>query len=250
MSLRERKGFTLLELLLAASITALLMTAVSSVLFRHYQFSLKGQEVTEQARGIMVLTNRLQEDLRRIGFEINRSDTQDPGLDLKSNIGERVLQWDTQFMLDPVGIYGKEDVLFISRMVPAVGSQASPDAPLVHEYLVWSSRNTEHFQLPVRDATDAVQLVSAERAKAPHFLGPVSRSVVHLQESPQNLAAQHFPIDFERLRFRYFDGNTWVSEWDTVHRHALPRAVEIEIWQTGYSEPEKLVVDLQRRGVK
>ena len=31
-------------------------------------------------------------------------------------------------------------------------------------------------------------------------------------------------------RFRYFDGRSWISSWNSVERQSLPRAVEIEFW--------------------
>lgn len=49
------------------------------------------------------------------------------------------------------------------------------------------------------------------------------------QSSDQNRAAQLLAPEIVAVEFRYFDGTTWVSEWNSTDAGGLPSAIEVSI---------------------
>jgi prepilin-type N-terminal cleavage/methylation domain-containing protein len=56
------------------------------------------------------------------------------------------------------------------------------------------------------------------------------RSVRRVSIGRGELPATALPGSIERLRFRYFDGQAWTDEFDSLSKGQLPVAVEIALW--------------------
>lgn len=242
-----KRGFTLLELLLAAAISAMLMASVSTVLIRQYRLALQGQDLAEEARALLAISRRIQDDLA--SFDFDQRNLLDPLPDLAgSSVRERFLDWEAEFSLDPVTLVGDEQSLFLSRLRPTKEMvKRERSIPMQHEYCVWTSTHPRELRLPYR-----VQDTSAE-IRLPSWpdpisgLGPTARCEVVLHEKPVIQRVSYYPSFLEELSFRYFDGQVWAERWNSVSRRALPQAVEVRVRVAGAQNCNRILVSIGGR---
>ncbi len=249
-SAASRRGFTILELLLASMLAAVLMAGLWSLLSTYERLFASGETRTERSQLVRSVLDQLADDLssaiadnaaspsggqaavRRFGlfgtsqaFQVDvlqtppiesiagSLDEEDsgvgPGRDSKQVPELRTVQWQFE----------------AAEGEARLGQPSSPG--LTRRELDWETPGAKGGGL----------LASARR-------GRESSSVAATWEdesSPSQAAgmeddpASREPADEPVLRvpevvgveFRYFDGSTWSSEWNSLTRKSLPIAVEI-----------------------
>lgn len=193
----HRSAHTLFEVLLALGLSLLLLSAVYAALDMHWRYSIAGQRQTEQLQIARALFEMLSGDVRNVVFR--------PPLDQRAPLTENVtrievMQESDRYAGRSIGVVGDAERLWLHV------NQAAPQTQLT--IVRWSINNTS-------DASGEAGLMRAVSGL---------RRTDGEEPSDQMLAAE-----VERIHFRYFDGQIWREEWDSVILRQLPKAVEVVI---------------------
>ncbi len=247
-----RAGLTLVELILATALSALVLVAVFTAIEVQLRAFDRGTRRTEQARLAHVLLRRMAADLRgALGPPPAEPDSAaDPldALDFASSLADPFdvfaqiggMGWDWGLdgaLSGPIGLRGEADRLRIDvvRAVPG-----NSDASVMAFWLDGAPspadsgiRTIEYFVVPPE-----VSFFAAGWDEADGSGGLVRRELVEpvaawasemgmLEE--YDLLAPPLAPEVAAVEFRYYDGSGWLDAWDSSSMGALPRAVEITL---------------------
>ena len=234
--LRSRPGFTLLELILAAAISALLMAAISSTIWMIYQVqSASGGRIlaTELGRNLLL---QFERDLLAIPGQLpgatsadsNMTDTSDTllavGQDSSDNlststksmsgyatwlVGEKL---SLEFLAEPIGRSGR---MFDTRDDPAAQQELLGER---RRLIIWELTNDQPQYLPAASAsTDTITTIVRKEGLTDTWLSDTQ----WIEETllPEAIA----------MEFSYFDGSTWLDSWDSETEGSLPKAIEMTL---------------------
>jgi prepilin-type N-terminal cleavage/methylation domain-containing protein len=246
----RRRGFTLLEVLLAAVLMAVLMTGLWGLMRTYERLFSSGQAKAERAQLARTLMEQLSDDLRSA---IPDSPTAMPGA---STAARRFGLFGTQRVL-------QVDVLQVTPAQCVAASTArdelgaspakSPQVPELHTVQYW-------FEEPLLDGADgsagvrglvrreldwetppgAVEEGSPRARKAAAESLSESAALSDLVSTPDPMSVAPLRADPEDpsilwaaevidLRFRYYDGATWGTQWNSLERKSLPVAIEVTL---------------------
>ena len=200
--MRDRRGFTLIEILVALGIVAVLVTLLYetfNAVLRSTQQADEESELDQMARismGIMV--NELKSAYWRA------SDNQ-----AASTPFEFVGQ-------DGLSGLGSSDTLRFTALSHARVAEGMTD-PIV------SILEYETFPAPETEMADLVHIEET------NFLSLSDNSLERYELAERVIG----------LNFRYFDGKEWSDEWSAADRKKLPKAVEIQIFFKDYAGRER-----------
>ena len=245
------RGFTLLEVLIASVLIAVLMAAVWHVLDLYSDMFERGERRTEESQLVRTLAQQFSDDLAGAIQDPVFIDPDSPG-----PTGARRF-----------GLYGSSrelriDVLQIPAFetAPAVTAKEIEDAAAPRKLQAPELRTVYYrFQGSVVDGTGEDERIGLTRREldfeTPEELdetaaaiGPAIAAASPLAASPPAAsppAAQGRPATFDQLleaslvssvtwapevtalQFRYFDGSAWQGSWDSLAKRGLPVAVEV-----------------------
>ena len=226
----SRQGLSLLELLLTLAITAILLVAVSSSILTHYQTTDAGERQIEAARATYAWTHRLGRDLSTLP-RTSKNELLANQL-FETSVRERVLSMGPGFSLDPIVLWGNQQLLVLGRLVPAVNNARGQVPKLTYEAIVWTSLPIEQWQLPYpspqgivfKRVGDSNETADATAARDLH--AAPQRAVIAMAEQSRLMDRATFPFPQAGLVFRYFDGQKWLDNWNANNGGQLPVAVE------------------------
>jgi hypothetical protein len=257
----SRSGLTLLEVLLATGLGMVLFMAVYAALDQTSRLSMNGRVELERAQLIRALVQKLQIDLRATMFSpdlaMQETDTGDAtsqsGIDTAGTTGE---EEDTSTSNeDPawtgsLGIRGDAAQLWIdlsqvrrnmqlavveapSNTGPASGSDLQTVA-----YFLTGGTSNGNANLSATDTAATSPIAKPDLDGVGLARSQGDRAVLR---SANDGSSQVLPgpvvvlaPEVNRLSLRYFDGQTWFTEWDSSSVGALPRAIEITL---GFEPP-------------
>ena len=277
---RSRQGFTLLEVLLTTALTVVLLGLVTLILDRHLKaVNLRRTRVEEAqiARAVLrMIGNDLRASVRYGGVDFSSvGDLATGGInmdDLGGVLGDDVSEEDVESAAADIasvtsapsipGLYGNqyEMLLDVSRL-PRVDQYAfdqttisttldlPSDVKTVAYYLVTSNGN----QMTTEASSGALEgsVLDEMLGEPVEQTGLVRRAVDRAVtrwamengdfESLDQYAEVIAP-EVVQLEFRYYDGNEWLLEWDSLEQQGLPLAVEIAI-AIAHSEVDPIDTD-------
>lgn len=210
-----RRGLTLLEFVLALG----LLVLVASMMFAfYYQIMVarsRGREMVSTGSLARIVAHQIAEEIRAANGFV-------PGIGPGVNGKERLITLQTVTMPD------KE--LFRRRQMQDVVPPAESDIRQVSYYLAYDPDVNHTY---------------GEGVDGPAPLGLVRREIRTLfqgtvfENQTQAVNIDRISHELKYLRFRYFDGLDWLSEWNIGNDvegqlgNSLPQAVEITV---GYAE--------------
>lgn len=222
-----RNGLTLLELLLTLAVSGILLAAVSSAILVHYQTTDAGERQIDQARSLHAFAQRWRRDMATLTRETRR-----PGIDRidreefsDNQIRERVLNFGYAYSIDAVELWGDESILTLGRMVPTLAAARRQAPALSAETIAWSALPPRDWRIPMLTSQGGLGFMPLPSGFENMHHG-VSRGVVRLGASNRLVEHLRYPSDLARVSFRYFDGQRWISRWNSVAQGGLPVAVE------------------------
>ncbi len=251
MSSHERQAFTLVELILAIALTAVLLVVISTAVEVQLRAFQNATRKTDRDQLVLALLRRVAADLhgalgpaaaQQAATAGASSDEDEEGTDdsaaaladelastLISSVGETS---------GPIGLRGESDQLWIDVV------RAKPSDPNASDAMAWFADAPAPEDSGIR--TILYYVVSSEESTAPEDAeranvragGLVRRELVEpvasyarqlglledLDTSARPLAAEVLGITF-----RYHDGNDWCDTWDSATSGELPRAIEIRL---------------------
>ncbi|MCA9116202.1 MAG: prepilin-type N-terminal cleavage/methylation domain-containing protein [Planctomycetaceae bacterium] len=267
-SVRPRSGFTLVEVLLALGLTAVLMLAVSGAITLYARTLLAGRERTEQSQVVRAVLRLIELDLRSVTFaappEASEEEAGGQAADegfadeevLESQeMSIQVQQPSDGLQSSSTGIVGDATqlVLHLSRPLRAetaaaagnagafgaVSASAAPVEPGSDlRSVAWFLAAQGAGGLAGAAADQALSSGLVEDVSGSGVLGLArldgDRLVMQSADATGDLQAlatrsRVLAPEVVSLGFRYFDGQEWFDVWNSVELGRLPLAVEVTV---------------------
>jgi hypothetical protein len=260
-SILHPSAFTLIEVLLTLGLSCLLMIVVGLAIDLHLRLLRTGRAEVEQAQLARAILHRISQDLHN-AVQYNLSAPNSLGSSSSSNgngggggggggggqNNSNTANLANATSLPPVpGIYGNANELQIdvSRLPRLDQMQAilSPDTTTTTALTqdVMSDVKTVLYFLAGSSSGggstasgDGLYRREMDRAVA-SFATTQGGQAMEDTSNQEPLAAEVVDIEFQ-----YYDGNEWVSEWDSTENNGLPMAVEISLTITKPQHSEGL----------
>lgn len=258
-----RFGLTLLETLITLALSSFILAGISGAVRQFWIYRSAAQTnalLAETRRGIgedlaVDLRSARQPLERREAPEvINRTAlplTEGDGAEIRERVldlSESRLNLERAVGSHPVSLVGDRDWL---ALLLRGGSFRFPDAAESESGLShivwWNGRPIRPVlslnglrQVPVGLGGESIQR-GLYRASVPFhpFTNPGAFEGVRVHQVSRSV---------ERLSFRYLDGGSWTSRWNSEERQRLPVAVECEFAVAGGADAETLVIRLPAGG--
>ena len=253
---RHRRGFTLIEMLVALALSAVVISSVYGAIHLQWKVRTAGGARVDLARRAQGAVLDLTLDLRGcrrpvVAVGKNSSSTASahsttgngmPHSELfpinAPEITERVLQFDSlPENVRLIELVGRSDAMLLTidrgnSRFPSTGSEVPIDSARQVCWFLNSGRNVRisygisephRYQAEMRSSAVPHGLVRVEL--------PVSPEEFRRQRevTPENSSWTVVDDSVAAVRLRYFDGDAWQSSWDSSESTQLPLAVEISL---------------------
>ena len=245
---RASRGFTLLEVLLALALSALLLGAVYMSLDLHWKYTTAGRDEVERTQLARAILNRITLDLRSALYrappedESAESAAGSTSTDATSGGTETGSADSSETILseeppDPTGsqspgLYGNSETLMVYISQPSKTLDYAPLFDAERAGHRTSDQQTVSWFLARKGGFGLAGAVGMEQEGLARTSGDSLSTTLADQEG--NLAAlveqtRVLAPEVTRVQFRYFDGVTWQPAWDSAQYGGLPRLVEVTI---------------------
>lgn len=251
-----RRAFSLIEVVVALALSVVLISAIYGAISLHWRYESLGRERIDRAQVSLAILRKMSEDVGSVMFSVpkveeSEDDTSTPtsSTDTTSTTEETSTETETTntAVEAPVslGVVGTADSLQLDVSQPQVQNFVTvvdPSAPSTTPLPIQSEmvRVTWALVRPKRsldpDATGLQSLI-VNPALARDVTDRLQESIP--EETTSGLStvstATEIPessilaVEVVALQFRYYDGYSWVSEWDSTEKGRLPRAVEVSM---------------------
>ncbi len=253
---RMQKAFTLLETLLALSLTVLLICASTATLTLYGQYRIRGLEGMRQSKVIHGTLADLQSDLKACYSSYDPAlITVDTGRDTSltspsSTVGEEQFLAFSAQQKHPIRLVGRSNAILLTRQSVNARFYWSEQNPIAKEYqILWLAPNTQSIRLPA--CIERFQAFEQD-FRVPKDLNPKSpalfRCSIPLTDSWKRPSGSYTSSNSDapswekneevhQLEFRYFDGTYWQTEWNSHQQNnRLPSAIEVRVSFVGSTE--------------
>ncbi len=253
----DRRGFTLLELILALGLTGILLSALYAAMDLHWRFSTQGQIEVERAQVARALLTRMSADIRSVSFSVEDvySDTSSSssddgtGTDDDFDSGTDYFTDDTT-STEPAFQFAEPGLAFTGASSGVYGDATTL---VLHTVRPYRERiRTDADVTPF--STSDLKSVAYVMADGDGLLSQVAQGQLAVTESPpqglvrldgdrlslsldESLAdplegasqARLLAEEVESVSFEFHDGYEWLSEWDSTYEGRLPNAIGITL---------------------
>jgi prepilin-type N-terminal cleavage/methylation domain-containing protein len=243
--LSTHHGFTLLEVLLAISLTAMVLVAVSMAIDFHLRVLGSGRADVEEAQLARAVLQRIAADLRSAILP-RASDASGSAAAATTGVSTGTSGGRGGTSGGPGGTSGTSEIAQRDSSDTSVVAQTTPGLYGTADWLqVDISRLPRLDQLARGNSSAARDRTSEIKTVAYYVIQPQSdgtggglvcreldRAVTSWAAEQGNIADLErdltpFAPEVAAIQFRYFDGTETVDYWDMEERHGLPMAVEI-----------------------
>jgi len=262
-------GFTLIEVLVALSLSLVLISAIYSAISLHWRFEEAGRERIERAQISLAVLRLLTEDIGSVAF-VPPSGTAEEDADAdatavantgasasgKTTVASTSATPPTTGTSDTasttvevqtsLGIVGTAESLQLDVSHPAredfvpevtSGPQPATTLPAMSDNVRVTWGMVTPSTAPA--GTNGLRSLTANPALARRMADRLRQAV----ETDEDQGSDPPPLnessilakEIVTLAFRYYDGYVWSNEWDSVKQERLPRAIEVTI---GFLKPE------------
>ena len=253
------RGFTLLEVLLALGLSAIIIGAIAMAVDVHWRALQAGRRDVEEAQLARAILNRMADDIRgAVQYDPQQAEkmlgsvvpttvdtaklASETGVEAKEIESALSGESGTPSWIPPSipALYGSANVLQVdvSRLprLDQINSMMATD-PLAASVNHTSDVKSIAYYLvtePGGVSTGAPATPSTVGQKAGLFRRELDRAMTAWaseQGTLESLQTDTDPIATEvtALEFHFFDGASWYTDWDSVELGGLPTAVEIAI---------------------
>ena len=247
-SRRCRSGFTLIEVLIALSLSLVLISAIYSAVSLHWRYEQVGRERIDRSQVSLAVLRLMSEDVGSVMFTPPTTTTQEDeetaeastttSTATTSTTAEATTATTTPSTQASLGIVGTADQLQLDISQPAREDFIPDESDTSSATALPATSDTVRVTWGLITPTSAPVDDSGRRsltvnpALARQIVDRL-RGVVEVEEDTrQNVAFADASIlarEVVSLQFRYYDGYSWVEEWDSVVMERLPRAIEVTI---------------------
>ncbi len=243
-------GFTLLEMVLATALALVLLGGLWGLFSTYTNLFDKGQTRVEQSQLVRSLMQQISTDLR--------SAIQDPVAGVPTTGAEQGPE--RRFGLFGSATDLRMDVLQLTPLranaTPVGGVERSdepgtiarvPELRTIHYQMITATltddgldepssglmRSETDFESPVSEAAEVLADDLNSTADLPG-LDDESATLETALQTPASAAddSSLWVPEVSAISWRYFDGATWTTQWNSIQRKALPVAVEVQLQLT------------------
>lgn len=245
-------GFTLIEVILAIGLVTLLMAALYAAMNVYYTTALESYDEVERAQIARAILRDIARDVRSCTFVEQKTVESDDEDDLDGDTTEDTVAPDTSEALGTYtnGLFGSETdlVLYVSRpdrdqnYVSAqqvqLATDRSSDMMIIRYLLVQEGGGGLAGQLASEpDASDLSEPVKGLARMAGDQLG-LSNAIATADVDMQLMASKLIAPEVGDLKFEYFDGTGYVTEWDSTVQNAMPLAIAVDLTLRTLPDPD------------
>lgn len=252
----HRRGYTLIEVLLALTLSVMLMSAVYGALHHHYVLKTRGTEQVKFAQAALGLMHDFAGDVERVrsldaeSDETNSSDRRGVEERLLSNlssaaIGERLLEIENDAE-SPILLHGTSRQIVLTATGRNDRFQTLPSAEGANgnaEQIVWAIGRDKPLRAAISEYAGETRVQTIAASAGRLGLLRVAIPTTGRSRAERGLATEVLS-QVKELRFRYFDGSRWLENWSTAETKNLPRAIEVVFWISGSDESHRVVLAL------
>ncbi|MCP4175171.1 MAG: hypothetical protein GY758_30860 [Fuerstiella sp.] len=231
-------GFTLLEVLLAVGLTTLLMAALYTAMSVYWTTATESYDEIERAQIARAVLRQMARDIQSCTFVEDELSTSDEEEDEADDVDT-----DTAMATYTNGLFGSDTdlVLYISRpdrnqayisaqelMLP---TDRSSDSMVVRYLMAQEGGGSLGGEFAASNAT-LVSGPSTGLARMQGDLIGLSTAINQGDMDMQLAATELLAPEVVALRYEYFDGVDYLTEWDSTAQNAMPLAIVIELTLT------------------
>ncbi|MCA8987586.1 MAG: hypothetical protein KDA78_08100 [Planctomycetaceae bacterium] len=224
------QGFTLLELVLAAALSTLVLAGIGTLISIVYQVERTSQETLQLTEAGRNLLRQLEWDLQSIPGQMPAEEatgsSQSTAMTLALQPDILTSTVDTTVEQQPVLFYGTAVSLeFLAEPATRSGNEISFEVemgletlsgPVQQKLLIWST------------TADLLSEQSGTTVNTEDLIARAEGAVDASLNITQLLSVLTYP-ELVSLEFAYFDGVAWYDEWDSLEMGVLPVAVEATV---------------------
>ena len=244
----QRGGFTLLELVVAAALSVVLVAGVWSLLSTYERLFTQGQTRVEQSQLLRALAEQISFDLRsaipdtatgmpgaggsvrRFGlFGTARSIQLDvlqltpaQGIATDGELAEPASRFDHPIQAPEL----RTVQYWLEEARPGEADRTTALSGLIRRELDWETPVEGKGPGPAATGQSAERLSPAGRRRPSIALSSEPMPAEGLTADPEDPSVLQVP-EVVGLEFRYFDGTSWSSQWSSLQRKSLPAAIEV-----------------------
>ncbi|MCA9081361.1 MAG: prepilin-type N-terminal cleavage/methylation domain-containing protein [Planctomycetaceae bacterium] len=254
---RRWRGFTLAELLIALALIVLLAAAIFGAVAMYVRLTSAGQRQVLKAQITRAVLRQMQEDLSGVVFTVPQAEVEEETDDLSlmsdstsssssdgttddttdaEEITLSVEDPSTLIASEALGLVGDAQTLMLHvsrpvhpvRLSTTLTEQADlmlSDEKVVAWFLTGPGQSGYGSLTPVNAPLDGSEVVGLSRMEGDRFTLQLSED----QGSEEQLAlmTRLLAPEIQQLQFEYFDGTSWLTEWDSKAIGRLPQAVRV-----------------------
>jgi type II secretory pathway pseudopilin PulG len=245
--MKQRMGYTLVEMLLATALSAALLVALWTLMSTYGELFDKGQQQVERAQLSRAILEQMADDLRSaIQDPLPGQVNETAGVAQRRRFGlfgsARELRFDVLQLTPQQG-----NPLPVGRAAGrSVETQAArvPELRTVH-YTFFEPNAGDELSEPGRQGLVRSELDFETPLDSAATAGLAAESPPPNELADRDAGSSGEGFDGEResaaddtrlsvpevvsLQFRYFDGRGWTDAWNSLDRKSLPAAVEIQL---------------------
>ena len=259
-----------MELLLALVLTGMIMTAAFGAVQLSWKYRSAGDAQVEQSQTVRGVLQDITLDLRSTAIPVqttiddqvsrieglpddvaimfrqlvreegNTNDSSGP------DIEERVLDFDSIDIVDPIHFYGESDFLVMlstSENYRFAGSIHQHDTPMSH--VVWSGSRASTIRVPFSIRNNRLDfttvLAEANQTGLIRIQQPLPSAATQATATSQS---NSIVPDAVNVSFRYSNGFEWQSKWNSHESKQLPTAIELKFRRKQFPEPQRFIIRL------
>ncbi|WP_437205493.1 hypothetical protein [Planctomicrobium sp. SH664] len=256
----SRSAFSLLEVIIALGLTVILIAAIFAAIRLQVRFDLAGRGEVAYAQLLRGLIKKVDGDLGSIllalpdpasstsldssessdspsstGGSTSSSSASDSAASTETELPEFILGGLSEGTIPEVfGLYGTPDTLHLTVNRPArelgylglaADSREVKDLPPGTHYRNSDLQIVTYAIAPLASTFASLKLQSS---RPPVGLGRRSIDLFTFDSPPLTLAPEDvIAAEVTEVQFRYFDGYSWMENWDSRVSNSLPVAVEV-----------------------
>ncbi|MBT4868205.1 MAG: hypothetical protein HON53_24125 [Planctomycetaceae bacterium] len=240
---RQRRAFTLLEVLFALALSLMLFTAILSAVEMYRQVSTAGRDDVQQAQLSRAILRTMEIDIRSVVYrdppdeeEDAAADSGEDGSDDEDAEVEEVETVDAAevFSGESIGIFGDATTLVIHigrpprKLESLLPIEPASDLKSIAYFLATpGAEGLQGAAGSLLDSTGSGDVQGLSRLEGDRLAVEFADSSADMDALAQQTTLLAGEVDF--LQFRYSDGVTWLDAWDTVTYERLPAAIEITL---------------------
>lgn len=256
-----RQGFNLLEVLLAAALTAVLVMIISQALNTYYRSTVTSRVELERSRLVRAIQRQIASDIRNVTFAFQKeasasstvssstaastststttgssstSGTETSGTgstetttDETTTTTISVVGADDQLAAGSAGVVGDIANLKLHVSLPRMETPVLNDVEYYTATTSSDLRQICYYWMAggsLDNQTGEASQSGLARYEADRLEATFAETSGKALAVPQILAPE-----IASISFRYFDGLTWLESWDSPTMQALPRAIEVTL---------------------